>query len=165
MGKAAENEKHKMKANFYNNIAASFMVTGLVVPYLAVVLKTNELAAGLGVKTGGARTIRNYVLNARKSCKTCCPDRYQYPCLENRHDPSRSGRKRTGQNHRLTGVGTDEIGGFLGLLPPEGSATEGMVDGAHDLLRKGHDDHDPAHPAALVDRDVGQFDVLQEIGH
>src|SRR5467141_60196 len=53
MGKAAENEKHKMKANFYNNIAASLIITGLVVPYLAFVFKMNELAAALGLKTGG----------------------------------------------------------------------------------------------------------------
>jgi hypothetical protein len=55
MGKVAENEKHKMKANFYNNIAASVIITGLVVPYLAFLFKMNELAAALGWKNSGIK--------------------------------------------------------------------------------------------------------------
>jgi hypothetical protein len=50
MGKAADNEKHKLKASFYNNIAASFVVTGAVVPYLAFVFKLLQLAADAGTK-------------------------------------------------------------------------------------------------------------------
>jgi hypothetical protein len=50
MGKAADNEKHKLKANFYNNVAASFIVTGVVVPYLAFVFKLFQLAEDAGLK-------------------------------------------------------------------------------------------------------------------
>jgi hypothetical protein len=35
MGKAAENEKLKLRATFLNNIATSFLITGFVVPYFA----------------------------------------------------------------------------------------------------------------------------------
>ena len=36
MGKTANNERIKLRATFYNNLAAASAVTGLVVPYLAL---------------------------------------------------------------------------------------------------------------------------------
>jgi hypothetical protein len=42
MGKAANNEKIKLRAMFYNNIAVTFVLTGVVVP-LFTVLYTEEL--------------------------------------------------------------------------------------------------------------------------
>jgi hypothetical protein len=35
MGKAADNERIKLRASFRNNLAVAFAVTGLVVPYFA----------------------------------------------------------------------------------------------------------------------------------
>ena len=43
MGKAVDNERVKLKATFYNNLAVAFIVTGCVVPYLSFVGKMAEL--------------------------------------------------------------------------------------------------------------------------
>jgi hypothetical protein len=36
MGRAAENERLKLRATFFNNIAVGIVVAGLVIPYLAI---------------------------------------------------------------------------------------------------------------------------------
>ena len=36
MGKAAKNERIKLRATFYNNLAVGAAITGLLVPYLAI---------------------------------------------------------------------------------------------------------------------------------
>jgi len=51
----------------------------------------------------------------------------------------------------------------LGLLPPVGGANEGVVDRMRQRPRRGHDDHDPTHPSALVDAHMGQVDVLEHL--
>jgi hypothetical protein len=57
MGKAADNEKLKLRATYYNNIAVAFLITGFVVPYLAVTYKAAEFGSevsrqGLGFFEG-----------------------------------------------------------------------------------------------------------------
>jgi hypothetical protein len=42
MGKAAENERIKLGATFYNNLAVGLTITGLFVPYLTLVQGTFE---------------------------------------------------------------------------------------------------------------------------
>ena len=42
MGKTAENEKLKLTAAFYNNLATGFVITGYAVPYFAFMQKTFE---------------------------------------------------------------------------------------------------------------------------
>jgi hypothetical protein len=42
MGKAAENERIKLGATFYNNLAVGSTITGLLVPYLTLVQGTFE---------------------------------------------------------------------------------------------------------------------------
>ncbi|XIA64898.1 hypothetical protein ACFIOY_40170 [Bradyrhizobium sp. TZ2] len=37
MGKAAENEKLKLRATFLNNVATSVIITGFIVPYYAII--------------------------------------------------------------------------------------------------------------------------------
>jgi hypothetical protein len=37
MGKAANNEKRKLKANLFNNVSAGLFVGGVIVPYLAII--------------------------------------------------------------------------------------------------------------------------------
>ena len=39
MGKAADNEKHKLRAAFYNNLATGVIITGYAVPYFAFLRK------------------------------------------------------------------------------------------------------------------------------
>ena len=43
MGKAAENEKLKLKAAFYNNIASGFFLAAFVIPLIALMQKSGEL--------------------------------------------------------------------------------------------------------------------------
>jgi hypothetical protein len=42
MGKAATNERIKLNATFLNNIAVGLVITGILVPYLALVQWTFE---------------------------------------------------------------------------------------------------------------------------
>jgi hypothetical protein len=42
MGKAAENERIKLGATFYNNLAVGLTITGLIVPYLTLIQGTFE---------------------------------------------------------------------------------------------------------------------------
>jgi hypothetical protein len=37
MGKAAENERIKLRATFYNNVAVGLVITGMFVPYLTII--------------------------------------------------------------------------------------------------------------------------------
>ncbi|MGU3387203.1 hypothetical protein ACLBYG_22025 [Methylobacterium sp. D53M] len=45
MGKAADNERKKLKATFYNNIGAGMMLGGFLVPYLGFVGKIGSIVA------------------------------------------------------------------------------------------------------------------------
>jgi hypothetical protein len=42
MGKAADNERIKLRATFYNNISVGCFLTGFLVPYLTFIREGNE---------------------------------------------------------------------------------------------------------------------------
>ena len=42
MGKAADNERLKLRAAYYNNLATGVVITGYAVPYFALMKKTLE---------------------------------------------------------------------------------------------------------------------------
>jgi hypothetical protein len=48
MGTAAENEKRKLSATFWNNLAAALVIAGFVGPYVAFVKKTSDAGAASG---------------------------------------------------------------------------------------------------------------------
>ena len=43
MGKAAENERIKLRATWFNNISVGLFVAGFIVPYLALIQKAPEI--------------------------------------------------------------------------------------------------------------------------
>jgi hypothetical protein len=45
MGKTADNEKLKLRAAFFNNVAVAFFITGVVVPYLSLAYKIGEYSS------------------------------------------------------------------------------------------------------------------------
>jgi hypothetical protein len=53
MCKAAENERIKLKATFYNNIAVGLIVAGALLPYLALIQKVSELNGRLHLDPDG----------------------------------------------------------------------------------------------------------------
>jgi uncharacterized membrane protein len=48
MTKAADNERHKLRAAFFNNMAVGMVLAGILLPYLALVSKANEMNEWLG---------------------------------------------------------------------------------------------------------------------
>jgi len=42
MGKSAANERLKLRATFYNNIAVGLVITGIAAPYFATASRNNE---------------------------------------------------------------------------------------------------------------------------
>jgi hypothetical protein len=53
MGMAADNERIKLRATFWNNISVGLLVAGFVVPYLAVIQKAPEIEQFLRDWLGG----------------------------------------------------------------------------------------------------------------
>jgi hypothetical protein len=47
MGKTAENERLKLRATFYNNVAAGLLIGGLLIPFLAVAIKAEDITERL----------------------------------------------------------------------------------------------------------------------
>lgn len=43
MGKAADNERHKLRATFYNNLSVGLFLGGVFIPYLALTQRADEL--------------------------------------------------------------------------------------------------------------------------
>src|SRR5262245_12122149 len=52
MGKAAENEQHKLMAAFYNNLAATAAASGVLVPVFGLITKYADWARGKRVRDG-----------------------------------------------------------------------------------------------------------------
>ena len=46
MGKAAENEQHKLRATFYNNIAITAAASGVLLPVFGLITKYGDWARG-----------------------------------------------------------------------------------------------------------------------
>jgi hypothetical protein len=59
MGKIADNERIKLKATFFNNIAVGCAVAGFIVPYLALIQKYNEIQTVLKAYTSGTAGLDN----------------------------------------------------------------------------------------------------------
>ena len=46
MGKAANNERIKLKAMYFNNISVGLLVAGALIPYLAIAQRASEIHRG-----------------------------------------------------------------------------------------------------------------------
>jgi hypothetical protein len=59
MGKAAENERRKLRATFYNNCGVGLLVAGLLVPYIAFLRDAGDflpfLTGDAEITAAGAR--------------------------------------------------------------------------------------------------------------
>jgi hypothetical protein len=63
MGKVAENERIKLRATFYNNIAISLVIVGTAIPSFAVFFRAYEFGKWLNRwQTGVAGIDRDYVV-------------------------------------------------------------------------------------------------------
>jgi hypothetical protein len=47
MGKVAETERLKLRATFFNNLSVGFYVSGLLIPYIAIIQHSGDIASTL----------------------------------------------------------------------------------------------------------------------
>jgi hypothetical protein len=62
MGKTAENERIKLKATFYNNLAIGCLLSGVVAPYVLLMYAPLDVFASM---------ITRYVLGGMIGCAIC----------------------------------------------------------------------------------------------